>query len=458
MIEIIMPQGGQDINKGQVVRWLKDIGERVQKGDVLCEVETEKAMFEIESPADGFLRGIVVPAGQEAAILSVIGFVGDASETLPGDQQGMPAQALEQPEAKVAAPSAGQPAANAPHKISPRAMRIAEQQGISISELRGTGPGGRVLEKDVTDYISRRSPAPANLSGEAHPGGRLLTLDKRRKATAQKMAASKQNVPHFYVMRAVDMTDALAFREQLNTRLHLADQAEVSINDLIVRACALALKDFPQLNASFQDQDHILLLHDINVAVAVSLGESLMAAVVANADRLSLQETAKQTRDAIMAARNGRILSLAPATFTISNLGMYQVDGFVAIINSPEFGHPGRCQRAETTDRSGQFRSSHPGYDEYYAFGRSQGMRWRLGGPIPEQGHGRASKIPDSSPSQHPGATSIAASCRTNKPHSLRSRRLCGVLVVAESRCLKAATSRRRCASRSSSSLRHPLP
>ena len=207
---------------------------------------------------------------------------------------------------------------------------------MPISELQGTGPGGRVLEKDVAEYISRRGHGVAAPSGADGPRGRLVALDKRRKATAQKMAASKHSIPHFYVTRSVDMTDALAYREALNSKLRADRLTEVSINDLIIRACAHGLQEFPQLNAAFQDDEHLMLWDDINIAVAVSVDDGLIAAILPKADSLPLQETARRTQELIQAARSGKVLSLAPATFTISNLGMYQVDGFVAIINSPE--------------------------------------------------------------------------------------------------------------------------
>jgi pyruvate dehydrogenase E2 component (dihydrolipoamide acetyltransferase) len=335
MIEILMPQGGQDIEKGRVVRWLKNVGDQVQKGDVLCEVETEKAMFEIESPGSGQLRSILVADGNEAPILSVIGLVGDPSEAVQ-------AAAAAAPPAAPAEEHADQPVVETPAlgerggvKISPKARRIAEENNVSYTQIRGSGPGGRIIEKDVMDFIAAGKSA-AGVPSAAQGGGRLLELDRRRKATGLRMASSKQTIPHFYVTRAIDMTRALAFRESLNADLRRAGAVEASVNDLILRACALALRAYPQLNASLKDEDHIMRWDDVNIGVAVSVDENLMAPVIENADRLPLAELAVRARAAVQAAREGKLLSLAPGRFTVSNMGMYGVDEFTAIINAPE--------------------------------------------------------------------------------------------------------------------------
>ena len=345
-IKVIMPQGGQDINVGTVVRWLKKEGDPVKKGEVICEVETEKAVFEVEAPADGYLRKTIVKEGQETPIFSVIGIIGDKEETI--DVEAILAEGKKEAEGLDISKlrrklGKGQEEVEAKIRISPRARKLAQERGVPLSRIKGTGPGGRIIEKDVLGFKeaqplaeSEAAAAQKELVGtERLDGGRKVPMTKVRKVIARKMQKSKQIVPHFYVSINVDMTEALKFRLEYNSRLEDPEGDSLSVNDMIIRACALCLEEFPQVNSSVLDEETLVLWDDINVGIAVELESGLVVPVLQNADQLSLPQITRQSRHLISMIREGKQASLAPGRFTISNMGMFNVDSFLAIINHP---------------------------------------------------------------------------------------------------------------------------
>ncbi len=196
---------------------------------------------------------------------------------------------------------------------------------------------GRIVEKDVLDYLQKqnayRTSAP-NEHGERRK--KVVRLDKVRKVTALKMRQSKQAAPHFYVTKSIDMTAALKYRGEINSLANLPQNETISINDLILRACALALKEFPEINASYVDEDTVVLWEDINLGIAVSLEDGLAVPVLEHADRLDLRQLSRKSLELTESARNGKQISLAPGGFTVTNLGMYNIENFIAIINPPE--------------------------------------------------------------------------------------------------------------------------
>lgn len=345
--KIIMPQGGQDITEGQVVQWRKSEGDEVKKGEVICEVETEKAVFEVESPADGVLLKIFVSAGQKAKVFSTIGLVGAAGESVKLEDEedaledkkiaGIDVAALRK---KVAAKGRG---SKGQIKVSGRARKLADQKGIEISQVDGTGPKGRITENDVLAYIETVPTAfrPAAISCESPKSpagaedirGKSVPMTRKRKVIARRLQQSKQTIPHFYITVTVDMTDAIQLRKAHNTKGD--DDINVSINDMVVKAATIALGEFPQVNCKI-DEDHIHYLKDINIGVAVGLDDGLVVPVLPEADTFSLQSIAKKTKELVNLAKAGIQDSLTAGTFTISNMGMLNVDNFVAIINPPE--------------------------------------------------------------------------------------------------------------------------
>ncbi len=358
--KIIMPQGGQDIMEGRVLRWHKAEGDPVQKDEVICEVETEKAVFEVKSPIDGVLLKIVVPEGKVAQVFSTIGYVGAAGESVAveADEDEAP------PEKKEAEPvkkDAGIDVTALKKKVaakgkdrkgrikaSGRAKKLADQHGVDIARVEGTGPKGRIVEKDVQAYLDRgpavrEAASPAPLAAEAAPAaaptgspalrGQTVPMNRMRQVIARRLQQSKQTIPHFYVTVTVDMTEAIQQRGALNAKVD--KDIRVSMNDMVVKAAAVALGEFPQVNCKI-DEDNIVYLEDINIGVAVGLDDGLVVPVLAEADNLSLKGIAKKTKELVNLAKAGKQASLTPGTFTISNMGMLDVDNFVAIINPPE--------------------------------------------------------------------------------------------------------------------------
>lgn len=360
--KIIMPQGGQDITEGRVLRWHKAEGDPIKKDEIICEVETEKAVFEVKSPIDGVLLKIVVPAGKVTRVFSTIGFVGAAGESIEVDDDEDEA-AAEKKEAKPDKKASGIDVAALRKKVaakgkgkkgrvkaSGRAKKIADQHGIDIFLVEGSGPKGRIVEIDVQAYLDKglappeaATAAPAAIEAAPTPSaaavgspalrGRTVPMTRIRKVIARRLQQSKQTIPHFYVTVTVDMTDAIRQREALNSKVH--KDSQVSLNDMVVKAAAIALGKFPQVNCKI-DEDNLIYLEAINIGVAVGLDDGLVVPVLEEVDNLSLKGIAQKTKELVNLAKAGKQASLAPGTFTISNMGMLDVDNFVAIINPPE--------------------------------------------------------------------------------------------------------------------------
>ena len=352
--KIIMPQGGQDITEGRVVRWHKAEGDPVKKGEIICEVETEKAVFEVESPIGGVLLKIVVPEGKVARIFSTIGVLGAAGEKVElEDEEEAPEKKEKKEKIKKEEKKSGIDVAALRKKIaarnkgrkdkvkaSGRAKKLADEHGIDISMVTGSGPRGRIVEKDIQAYIDGEPAIAVEVSETAAPPsgmsalrGQTVPMTRMRQIIARRLQQSKQTIPHFYVTVTADMTNAIKERKVVNAK---ADNASrVSLNDMAVKAAAIALTEFPQVNCKIED-DNLFYLQDINIGVAVGLDDGLVVPVLTEVDNLSLKGIAKKTKELFNLAKAGKQASLTPGTFTISNMGMLDVDNFVAIINPPE--------------------------------------------------------------------------------------------------------------------------
>lgn len=347
--DVIMPSLGFDMTEGKLSRWLRQEGERVEKGQAIAEIETEKATVEIEASVSGILAKIAVQAGQTVPVGTVIGVI-----AVPGEQV---AAAAPPPPSPPPAPEASPTAAEAGPggeaaaggervKASPVARRMAEAAGIDVGTVKGTGPGGRIMERDVEAAIAAR-PGPggekpaapaAPPGGAARPAGAAggpVPLTAMRQAIARRMAQSKATAPHFYVTVDVDMDEAMKLREQLNAVA--PEEEKVSVNDLVVAAAARTLARFRALNASYRDGS--LEVHPgINIGIAVALEEGLITPVLRDADAKPLKTIAAESKALFERARANRLRAddLGSGTFTVSNLGMFDVEQFVAIINPPE--------------------------------------------------------------------------------------------------------------------------
>jgi pyruvate dehydrogenase E2 component (dihydrolipoamide acetyltransferase) len=373
--EIVMPRLSDTMERGTIARWLVHEGDAVNEGDVLAEIETDKATMELSAYTEGVLLRILVQDGEEAELgapIAVIGAEGEdasAFSAASGSEQAAAADGAGEGAASAtavaAAPAA--PSIGGDLKASPVARRIASDAGFDLRVLagKGSGPDGRIVRVDVERALAGDTPAaaaatpaagtpaaappasppvapaPAPVAAAATPppeADSIIEPSPMLRAVARRMSASKAQVPHFYLQCEIDMGKALALREELNAELADAG-VKLTVNDLIVRACALALRDHPQFHRSWIDGK----LHQhgaAHVGIAVALDEGLIVPVIRDADSLPLRELAVVARDLVARARSGslRQKEIEGGTFSVSNLGMLGITSFQAIINPPEPG------------------------------------------------------------------------------------------------------------------------
>ena len=363
MSDVNMPKLSDTMEEGTVLEWKKRDGEEVRKGDVLAEIESDKASFDIEAEADGVLH-VVVGSGQAVPVGELIGRIGGEAPAAkaptqpaaPVAPQAAPPPATTRPEtqpAPVQAPAPGHPPDQVERpasgdgagrvKASPLARRLAEEMGVDLTAVEGSGPEGRVVKEDVMAAAERgRRPAPAAGPAVARPRppGPPVEVEEpnRMQATiARRMVESKTTVPHFYVTVEARVDDAVRIREQLKELVPNAEQ--VTMTDLLTRACAIALTRFPEVNASWVD-GHFERKRAVNIGLAVppAQGMGLLVPVVHDVEQKDLIQISIESRQVIERARSGKPSpgDLDGGTFSISNLGMYGVDEFAAIVNPPE--------------------------------------------------------------------------------------------------------------------------
>ena len=327
---IVMPKYGLQQDDGTVVRWLKNEGEKVEKGEGLVEVETDKAVFEYESPEAGVLRKILVKEGAVVPVLSVIAVVTDSPDE-PVDVD-VPVPVASEESGGISGPSPPAPVQTSPGggrvKSSPAAKKLAKDLGVDLTTVEGTGPGGRITREDV-EQAAAKGPIPAGAS--PGPPESRTPLSRMRQAIGRAMSESKGTIPHFYVSVEVDMTDLEAWHKKAAE----AQGIQLSVTDLLIKAAAEALKGFPSLNASL-DGDSMVIHEAVHIGLAVGTEEGLLVPVIPNVQTKSMIDLAKERADVVEAARSGKLKGSDRATFTISNLGMFGVKSFIAIINPPE--------------------------------------------------------------------------------------------------------------------------
>ncbi|MEU8262955.1 dihydrolipoamide acetyltransferase family protein [Micromonospora sp. NPDC048999] len=346
MIDILMPRLSDTMEEGAISTWHKHPGDPVAAGDILVEIETDKAVMEYEAYESGTLVEILVPEGENAAIGTPIARLNDRS----GDENvSLP---------QVAPPALAATAAKPKHRAAtPLVRKLARERGIDLSSVTGTGPGGRIVRADLdalesvptpaplaNEPVETGSPAPAAAGVTALPmqDGRETTtvpFDPVRQAIATRLTKSATTIPTFTVTASADLEGLLALRVQLNTALRDAGR-KVTVNDLMVRAVALALRERPGVNASYspEGRGQTLLHGRVNIGIAVASPAGLIVPVIRDADRMSVTAISAQTRALADKAANRTLntVDMADGTFTISNLGMYGVEHFTAIINPPQ--------------------------------------------------------------------------------------------------------------------------
>lgn len=368
--EVTMPAMGADMTEGTVVKWLKAEGDQISRGDKLAEIETDKTVVEMEAYADGLLRKILLPDGSKVPVGTPLAFIGNADDELPDSdssaeepQPEIESEPEPEPEPAVIAveiepepepqpaPSVAQPqpvpltsAEGSRIKASPIARRLAAEKGYDIAAIPGTGPGGRVTRDDVLGFTPQPVFAPSGIDSQTiqpvQIDGSDIELTSMRQAIARVTSRSKTEAPHYYVTSAIDMTDAMSFRQQLNHEL--SDSGDrVSVNDLIIKALAQALVQYPKWNTYFKD-DHLEGHDSVNIGIAIALEAGLIVPALMGVHNMTLVEISKAAKDIGRRARNeGGTLTqeeLTQGTFATSNLGMFGIDSFAAVIVPPQAG------------------------------------------------------------------------------------------------------------------------
>ncbi len=350
---VVMPQMGYDMREGTVVRWYKQEGETVNRGEVIADIETDKATVEFEAYTDGVLgrivasEGIAVPVGNLIAIITEPGeAVPDApAPPEPAAAAAAPAAAPSPapvPAAAVPPPAAPAAPADGPVRASPIARRLARERGIDLAALTGTGPNGRIVEQDVLNYeppaetpaAAPEAPAAAPAPAPAAPADSRIELTRMRQTIARVTSDSKSAAPHFYVTAEIDMGKAMALRRDVNAAA--GPDNRVSVNDLMVKACALALVKHPKFN-SFYRGDYLEVHGAMNIGIAIALDTGLILPGVSNCESKTLLQIAAATKDLIARANSGTLRNdeYSGTTFSISNMGMFDVESFTAIIYPP---------------------------------------------------------------------------------------------------------------------------
>jgi len=359
--DIIMPKLSDTMTEGKLGAWKKSVGDQVERGDVIAEVETDKAVMELEAFASGVLLEQRVKPGELVAVGTVIGIVGAPGESAaPGtvipEAPAVAAPAVEPALAPAPAPVPDETAPQPPRpamaeaedlqqKAAPVVRRHARELGIDLGQVAGSGPGGRVLLEDLQRFsgvmlageVTREEPLPLSDEEPASPEvpqleGGVVPLSRMRAAIARTVTEAWRTIPHFFVTVEIQMDEVEEVRRELKE-----SGSPLSINDMIVKGTAMALARFPMLNASFSEE-RIVSHDEINIGMAVSLPDGLLVPVIRGCQALSLKEIAVQSRRLVERARSGRLseAEMSGGTFTISNMGMYDVAEFAAVIHPPQ--------------------------------------------------------------------------------------------------------------------------
>jgi pyruvate dehydrogenase E2 component (dihydrolipoamide acetyltransferase) len=342
--KILMPKLSDTMTEGVILKWLKKEGEKIKQGETIVEIESDKADMELEAYDSGVLRKIIVAEGGKTGIGFPIGIIAEADEDISVLLSDAPKAA--QPllktdtskESSTTQPLTPSPAPSAKTdgrvKASPLAKRLATENKIELRAISGSGPQGRIIKRDIEPLLNGKKTLTFKPATPIIPGGhRDVELSLIRKTIAKRMQESKQTVPHFYVTVEIDMESSIAFREQLNT----ATESKISFTDILVKAAAVTLMKHPNINATYLN-NAMRQFGEAHIAVAVALDEGLVTPVLRNCEQKSIPQLNAELRNLVERARNRKLKpeEYQGATFTISNLGMFGIEDFVAIVNPPE--------------------------------------------------------------------------------------------------------------------------
>jgi pyruvate dehydrogenase E2 component (dihydrolipoamide acetyltransferase) len=334
--EFVMPKLGMTMEEGTITRWIKKEGDKVEKGEPIVEVMTDKVNIEVESPDNGTILKILAKEGDVVPILQPIAIIGEAGEEVKIEEKKEAVEEVKIEEKKEAVEEG--------IKASPAAKRLAREAGIDLSLIKGTGPGGRIVEEDVKDYIESHKervttqPPPVSTPVvEVTPLSKEEPISSVRREIASKLSKSYREAVHITLEFSADVTGIVEIRERLKEKAEKNKLPVPTFNDIFVRIVSLVLKDYPTLNANF-DGEKLTIFNTVNMGVAVAVKEGLLVPVVKEAEKKNVFEIAKITGDLVNRTREGKILpdELSGGTFTITNLGMFGIDFFTPIINPPQ--------------------------------------------------------------------------------------------------------------------------
>lgn len=333
--EFLMPKLGMTMEEGTITKWLKQEGDKVEKGEPIVEIMTDKVNIEVESPYDGTLLKILAKEGDVIPILQPIAIIGEEGEEIKVEEK---KEEIKTAEEEII-------------KASPAAKRLAREAGIDLSLIKGTGPGGRIVEEDVRAYIESHkkeepitqpvieAPQPSQVSTvlETAPISREEPISSVRREIASRLSKSYKEAVHITLEFSADVTNIVKIREKLKEKAEANKLPVPTFNDIFVRIVSLVLKEHPNLNAHF-DGEKLTIFNTVNMGVAVAVKEGLLVPVVKEAEKKNVFEIAKITADLVSRAREGKVLpdELSGGTFTITNLGMFGIDFFTPIINPPQ--------------------------------------------------------------------------------------------------------------------------
>jgi pyruvate dehydrogenase E2 component (dihydrolipoyllysine-residue acetyltransferase) len=363
MSEITMPRLSDTMQEGTIARWLKKPGDEIKKGDVLAEIETDKATMDLEAYEEGTLHQILAQEGETVPIGQVVALIGTgavAQNVVAGPATvvtGADKAEVAPAKARASTGSDGLTVSEGDErratKASPLARRIAGEHSIDLGLVQGTGPGGRIVRDDIEDFLEQRgaptapaAPAPATIPAAPPqavlapvvppPEAEVVKLSRVQMLIARRLTESKQTIPHFYVSSEVDMTDVLAMRQTFNASAG-EDGVKVTVNDLIVKACALALEKFPEVNSTLKE-DQLIEYKHINVGFAVDVPGGLVVPVIRDTNIKGVRTIAREAKALITRARANKLspIDLEGGTFSVSNLGMMDASSFIAVINPPQ--------------------------------------------------------------------------------------------------------------------------
>ena len=332
-ISVVMPALEMAQETGKLISWLKKEGDPVIKGEPLLEIETDKAVMEIESPGEGVLAGIKIQAGTEVPVGQTIAWIVRPGEVPPTDELAA-ASGRKSTTATRTSASANQPTSSSHStsaqaaKISPKARRLASERGVNLADLRGSGPGGEILAADILAAVESKAGAPSATTNSGSAVSRLM---------AERTTQSWTTVPHFFVVRDVDAGALNDARQNFGAEIQMSQGVKLTHSDLLVALVARVLQKHPRMNSSWAGAG-VSRNADINIGLAIAVDDGVVAPVIPKADKASLGEIATQRRDLTDRARGGKLRpnDIAGGTFTISNLGMFGVDAFTAIIIPPQ--------------------------------------------------------------------------------------------------------------------------